>query len=851
MIEGNRGRYVLGYIALLAALAALAGCKKKQEEPPQVSTSLPIQRVVLYRNGVGYFERAGQVQGDEIRFAVRKSQVGDFLASLTVVSRDGRPVEFVSFPVETEREKKKEPPVPAVPACWPIVPPACPADVAPEPEAEEDDTPEDAIEVVVRLKGGEGAHDVLIAYVVESPIWRPTYRIVLDEQGKKALLQGWAVVQNLSGEDWTDVALTVTEGAPLTFRADLAQPFIPGRPLVTDRGEIVQAAVASSVSVSDETRRTLELGQAQANAAQTVAVTEAEKDEEASGAYGFGLGDVGQMGHGYGTGDGVGFGRGGGRMGAGGGAPGTDLGGSTGRTPDLRLGEATTYGGLSKEVIRRIVQQHRGRIRHCYEASLQSSPELTGRVTVRFSIAPQGNVLSAENAGNTTGDDTLAQCIVAVVNRMAFPQGDGTTSVTYPFLLQVVGEGETTVGATEPPAPPPPPPGLTAAGAQASLALLALGSQEGGITTYRSNAPVTVRDEASTLVAIFNQSVEASDTLLFRPDAGVPASSTHPFRVVRFTNQAGVTLERGPVAIFGKETFLGQGVLEPLPTGATTSIPYALERGVTITVEPGSDLEEARLVKLVHGVLTVERFNVRKTRYTVQNLTGAAGRVYVQHTRWTGWELKSLPQGAEEVDATTVIVPVEFPAQGKVELELVERSPTRQDVELMTTVGRDALALYLQGPAIDEAAGPALRHALELRDQVGQIDDDISRFSDERDEVSRAMSETQGNLYAIEGINRAGELRTRLTQRLADLEKHYAELQTKVIDLTAQRGELMVEMDEALRDVTLEVPDEPAPAPSPTLRQREGFTCPGDPRCPVPATPASGAGPQPGKRPSA
>jgi hypothetical protein len=240
--------------------AALAGCRKKAEQPPQVVSKLPVQRVVLYRNGVGYFERAGKVEGDEIRFKVRESQVGDFLASLAVVTRDGKPVEFVSFPVpEKKKEKKDETPAPPYP-CWPYVPPgACPGAPPAPPDAGEEEEPEDQVEVAVRLKSGEGTgHDVVIAYVVESPIWRPTYRIVVDDKGGKAILQGWAVVQNLSGEDWEDVQMTVTEGAPLTFRADLGNPFIPARPLVTDRGEVVQAAVASSVSVSEETRRMLE-----------------------------------------------------------------------------------------------------------------------------------------------------------------------------------------------------------------------------------------------------------------------------------------------------------------------------------------------------------------------------------------------------------------------------------------------------------------------------------------------------------------------------------------------------------------------------------------------------------------
>ena len=262
MPTNSRSMWFVPAVAVLAVLVFSGGtaCKKKVEEAPQVTAELPVQRVVLYRNGVGYFERAGKVKGDEIRFRVREQQVGDFLASLAVAARDGKPVEFVSFPIKKEKKKKDEQPPPRCPVPYPYpYPPygaGCPGDVPPPDDGEEEEE-EDVIEVVVKLQGGVAEHDVVVAYVVESPVWRPTYRIVLDENGKKALLQGWAVVQNTSGEDWKDVWLTVTAGAPLTFRADLGTPYTPRRPLVTDRGEVVQAAVASSVSVSEEVRARL------------------------------------------------------------------------------------------------------------------------------------------------------------------------------------------------------------------------------------------------------------------------------------------------------------------------------------------------------------------------------------------------------------------------------------------------------------------------------------------------------------------------------------------------------------------------------------------------------------------
>lgn len=838
MHKESWGRFAAATAALLAAagtVATGAGCARKGKAVPAVATGLPVQRVVLYRNGVGYFERAGKVDGDEVKFKVRRSQVGDFLASLTVVSRDGKPVEFVTFPIEKPKKAKEETPPP--PGCWPGCPgPApgtCPATAMPGESAEAEDDAEDAVEVVVRLQGGKTAHDVLISYVVESPIWRPTYRIVLADGPDRALLQGWAVVQNTSGEDWTDVDLSVTEGAPLTFRADLADPFVPQRPLVTDRGEVVQAAVASSVSVSEETRRRL------ANLEADGEIAAEDEEEAGEGAppsaepmaldeSAIGLAGLGMIGHStVGGSAGRGPGRGG---------------GATTReapVPDVTLGDSSTAGALSREVIRRVVTQHRGRIRSCYEAALRTHPSLAGRVTVRFQIAETGSVTSADVVDNTTGDSNVASCIAAVARRISFPAGDAPTTVSYPFTLQASQtEGGTT--ARENVAPPAAPPaGLEASGARASLALLALGSQEGGVTTYRSAAPVTVADQASTLVAILNRDVQAYDALLFRPDPGVPASSIHPFRVVRFTNQTDVALERGPVAIFATERFLGQGVLEPLPAGATTSIPYAVERGVTVSTRTDSGVEESVLVKVVHGTLTIKRYSVRKTKYLVQNLTDRAGRLYIQHGRWSGWELKNLPAGSEEVDALTVIVPVQLAAQARTEIEILERSPMTQEVQMLSADARNAVRLYLSGPAVDAAAGPTLRRALEISDTIGTIDADIGRFVTERSQVQTWTFEVQNNLYAIEGVPRAGALRTRLTQRLNDLQKRFDELQTKITDLTARRGELSVELTELLREVDFEVPEPPAPAAPGPADDAAAPPAPAAPTAPPPSAPPS------------
>src|SRR5207245_1698333 len=58
---------------------------------------------------------------------------------------------------------------------------------------------------------GHGTRTVKVGYVVENPVWKTSYRLVLDK-GKKPFLQGWAVVENNTDEDWNDVAVNLVSG---------------------------------------------------------------------------------------------------------------------------------------------------------------------------------------------------------------------------------------------------------------------------------------------------------------------------------------------------------------------------------------------------------------------------------------------------------------------------------------------------------------------------------------------------------------------------------------------------------------------------------------------------------------
>src|SRR5262249_55274221 len=92
---------------------------------------------------------------------------------------------------------------------------------------------------------GEGKRRVKVGYVVENPIWKTSYRLVLEkpkdkdkkdknskEKESKPYLQGWAVVENTTDEDWSAVRMALISGRPISFQMNLYDALFIKRPVV-------------------------------------------------------------------------------------------------------------------------------------------------------------------------------------------------------------------------------------------------------------------------------------------------------------------------------------------------------------------------------------------------------------------------------------------------------------------------------------------------------------------------------------------------------------------------------------------------------------------------------------------
>lgn len=653
-------------LRLYAALATLSltafGCARG----PDVSADgLALKRVVIYRNGVGYFERAGRVEDEKIEFKVRAEQVGDFLASLAVIEEGGSSVRSASFPIKLENEPEEPPPPeePPMPFADRARRPGLPPPPKPAPKKKKDRET-----VVLELDGKR--HDLHVGYIAATPVWRPTYRLVIDDKG--ADLQSWGIVQNLSGEDWKNVSLSLVAGAPLAFQATLGTPVIPERPVVTDAGEVIAAVPRSETSLGQEPP-----------------------------------------------------------------------------PPPMMAAQEEGYAYSYGDSFAR---------REAADADYEME---------------QGNL-------RTRGAGAAPRAPAAMKQAEAAPSR---------------------------PMPAPAPAGRPNPSGPRNLSALAAVAVEAGATRYDLPTPITVPDKSATMVMLLSKRVPGEAIFLFAPDGGVSDSFAHPFRVARFTNQSGGLLERGPIAIFEKGAFLGQGMVDPLPDSATATVPFALERSLAVEREQSFDEAGARLSKIEAGTLTIERDAITKTKYRVKNGGSSAAKVLVKHGRAWQTRLHEPPAGTEDnVGTGAALVPVQAGPKATAELVVDERRAMARQIDWLSPLADEAVRAYIADAKADKAVAGQLEAAWKIRDVLARATDERRALTDEQTELSRSTSETRRNLAVLEKNPTAADLRQRLTQRLAEGSRRLDEITKRLIELDMSINEQRVRFQDAIRSIKLSNP---------------------------------------------
>jgi hypothetical protein len=265
------------YLSLMAALVATA-----------MAADIPIREVILYKSGVGYFERAGTLRpGESTRLDFKASDMNDVLKSLTIDERNGGQVTGLRYDSSQPLDQKL--------AEYPFkiggqtslalfldqmkgarVEMKYGADtvsgaIVSGRVVKGDEKLAEREQVVVLVDSGDlrtfdlaAASSIRLAdpklqlqlkdyltvvnqsrstdkrgiyidssdakerqieasYMIPAPVWKSSYRLIFSDKGEP-MLEGWAIIDNTTSEDWTNVRLAVVSGRPVSFVSKLYEP---------------------------------------------------------------------------------------------------------------------------------------------------------------------------------------------------------------------------------------------------------------------------------------------------------------------------------------------------------------------------------------------------------------------------------------------------------------------------------------------------------------------------------------------------------------------------------------------------------------------------------------------------
>jgi hypothetical protein len=253
-----------------------------------LAADIPIREIILYKSGVGYFERAGTLSpGESARLDFKAADMNDVLKSLTLQDRNGGKVTGLRYdssepleqklaefpftlggqaPLSSFLDQMKGARVELKFSAETISGAILSARLA----ASEDKKP-DREQVVLLLDSGDlrtldlaaassirfadpklqtqlkdyltavnqsrskekrsiyidssdaKERQIAASYMIPSPVWKSSYRLIFDEKSESTL-EGWAIIDNTTGEDWNNVNLAVVSGRPVSFISRLYEP---------------------------------------------------------------------------------------------------------------------------------------------------------------------------------------------------------------------------------------------------------------------------------------------------------------------------------------------------------------------------------------------------------------------------------------------------------------------------------------------------------------------------------------------------------------------------------------------------------------------------------------------------
>ncbi len=730
------------------ALMALATVGCGTTRTTFVKSETTLGRVVVYRNGVAYFERYADVQGDSLRLNVPEDKVDDFLKSLTVVDAvtgEPAPISYPSSPASGNGNGTID------------------------------------MRVGISKPGPPGTTRRLrLSYVTEAPSWKPSYRVVVGKGGKVDL-QGWAVVDNTSGEDWRDVKLGVGASSAMSFRFDLKGLRLVERETLHDNDVFAQAPPMGGASYGQQAGSGVN-HRVVAEVTDDI-LTNAELDEQRR-AESSGL--------------------------AANAPPATaarPMGkpGPRGMTKSGSGDSAWANGAMPvQDPIQRMAQSLRG---------------------TSNTIVVEGYASAADKDKNAASLDRANRLREQLVRNgvdpskvVALGKGEqqgrgGGARIVEASSQQVRGNKEGTkeqgtkaaTGADQ------------ATGAQAPGA----GSTDPiGTSHFESTTAMSVPRGTSAMVSILRSETDGEVVYLYDAESA-RGNAQYPFKTVRFKNPTDSALESGPVSVFGEGRFVGEGLADPIPARSVAFVPFALDRQIVVERKDADRDDIAKIITVQRGVFSTQIQHTKRATFTLYNRLAERATVYLRHTVAAGYKLTKAPEHSSDATIKGSLAEhlggahlfrVELEPNGKTDVIVEEATPVFRSTDIRTTAGQDLVRAYLSSAVLEGPLKAEINNLLKLNADMSKIEQQIATAREQMGEYRMRMDELHAQLVTLKAVKTAGPLMAHLEKKLQEVSEKLSKATVDVVSLQERAMVARISFQTGVGDLTLDAKDDKATA---------------------------------------
>ena len=427
----------------------------------------------------------------------------------------------------------------------------------------------------------------------------------------------------------------------------------------------------------------------------------------------------------------------------------------------------------------------------------------------KTNLMTQLNVAPGENQANTTlqvgsvAETVMVTATNSTLNTEAVEVSGGGTSpvANRPHVGIGSGVGGGTGGGFFR-AGPPPPPSPSAADLEEARAMgeaAASGQELGDLFEYKLKDKVTLKKNQSALVPIAQTEIEAEKVSLWNGTTG----SGRPLRALWLKNTSDLTLDGGSFSVLENEVFAGEGLTDPIKPGERRLLSYATDLGLLVEAQKNSRPQHVTLAKISKGLLTQVSRLEERTLYMVHSQDAVGRTLVVEHPARTGWSLAKGAVEPEERAPGMYRFRLEVPAKATASLpvEEVRTLDVTYEVSNLTT---DQIGVFAKENTITPEMAQALKKIMDQKDVVAKLEEIMENRQKDIDRIVEDQGRLRENMKALRGSPEEKALLQRYTKQLDDQETQLAVLRKTIQDTEAERDKANDQLEKMIDDLQLE-----------------------------------------------